>query len=278
VQKAKGRLKPKTVRGQDANYKSTVLHPHVDKCYVQLPRNPRTENTTIERNMSSDNNSTALSIVLMADAQARVACYSLPYGGFGFASHIITYYTIAMLVLGRKPLLPWKPLKRKGWSLILSVVQFIGTTVLSSIAIHRCRNEWQFAILGVWMLTTSITVSILTMVAPYRHLLSSSALQDPIITESQNTQQTSHREPFENRKAQTEAHLLEDSHLRGVPRDEAPEPAITNNQHPSSTIQVITGGLFAVWFLGCISGVAGIISVQFLGMQHHSLDLEQGAI
>jgi hypothetical protein len=41
-------------------------------------------------------NITALQIA----ARAETACYSLPYGGIGFASHIITYYTMVMLFLG----------------------------------------------------------------------------------------------------------------------------------------------------------------------------------
>jgi hypothetical protein len=85
--------------------------------------------------------------------------------------------------------------------------------------------------------------------------------QDPITTENQIMQQTLHRDPFKNWAGQTEAHPLEDSHLRVIPRDEALELAITNNRRPSPTIQVITSGLFAVWLLGCIAGITGIISV-----------------
>jgi hypothetical protein len=41
----------------------------------------------------------------------EIACYSLPYSGLGFASHVLTYYTVC-LGYGRKPLWPsFKPVR-----------------------------------------------------------------------------------------------------------------------------------------------------------------------
>ena len=71
-----------------------------------------------------------------------------------------------MLYFGRKPLQPWKRVKHKKWSLGLAVASLIATIVLTSLAIHKCKQQWEFMILGVWMLTTSITISLLTMVSP----------------------------------------------------------------------------------------------------------------
>jgi hypothetical protein len=118
-------------------------------------------------NATLSNSTLASNLTDQAIAQREIACYSLPYGGVGFASHMLTYYTILMLFLGRRPLNPLRMLKHPERGLILSVLQLIITTVLSSIAIHRCQNEWPYAILGVWMLLISITVSILIMSSPY---------------------------------------------------------------------------------------------------------------
>jgi len=105
-------------------------------------------------------------LFIQAHAQKEIACYGLPYGGIGFSSHIIRYYTMTMLYFGRKPLQPWKRVKHKKWSLGLAVASLIATIVLTSLAIHKCKQQWEFMILGVWMLTTSITISLLTMVSP----------------------------------------------------------------------------------------------------------------
>ncbi len=67
--------------------------------------------------------------------------YALPYGGISFASHLITYYTMTMLYLGRKPLLPWKRVEHKKWSLGLSLVSLITTTVLACISIAQLMQS-----------------------------------------------------------------------------------------------------------------------------------------
>ena len=42
----------------------------------------------------------------LAVLRIEITCYTLPYGGLGFASHILTYYTLFMLFSGRQPLRP----------------------------------------------------------------------------------------------------------------------------------------------------------------------------
>ncbi|KAK8878846.1 hypothetical protein PGQ11_000140 [Apiospora arundinis] len=107
------------------------------------------------------------------DIQAITAdeaeCFALPFGGIGFASHMLTYYTVVMLVLGRQPLRPWKQLRHRRFDLILGSVQLVVSIILTSISISRCWRSWPFATLGVWMLTTSICVSILPMIMSFIH-------------------------------------------------------------------------------------------------------------
>src|SRR5450432_2071442 len=107
---------------------------------------------------------------LLADqarALQQISCYGLPYGGIGFASHILTYYTLAAILCGVKPLCPLRPLENKTQGQVLGVIQLIVTIITTSISIHNCIQEWPFAVLGVWMLTTSIAVSVVTMSMPY---------------------------------------------------------------------------------------------------------------
>lgn len=71
-----------------------------------------------------------------AEACIQVSCYSLPYSGIGFTSHMITIYTMLAFVFGRKPLRPWKKLEHKKRGIILGAIQLIATTTLSSISIQ----------------------------------------------------------------------------------------------------------------------------------------------
>lgn len=116
------------------SFPSLIFHPECNNS------NSRSTNTTTVMPTLTE---------LQTQASAEAACYSLPYGGIGFASHIVTYYTIVMLILGRQPLRPWKWIKHKLRSIVLSAVQLIATIILSSLAISKCRKQWEFVVLSV---------------------------------------------------------------------------------------------------------------------------------
>lgn len=86
----------------------------------------------------------------------EIACYSLPYGGLGFASHLLTYYTIICLGFGRKPLWPFKRVKNGKYGLALAVIGLVGGFILSTITMVRCRNHWQLLVLAVWKFSMSL--------------------------------------------------------------------------------------------------------------------------
>ncbi|KAK8084381.1 hypothetical protein PG997_005652 [Apiospora hydei] len=106
-------------------------------------------------NNTTQYNYTASAAELQAITIEEAACYALPFGGIGFASHMLTYYTAVMLVLG-----PPAP---------EAVEALVITIVLTSISISRCWKSWPFATLGVWMLTTSVCVSVLPMIMSSIH-------------------------------------------------------------------------------------------------------------
>lgn len=102
----------------------------------------------------------------LAALRLEISCYALPYGGLGFTSHMLTYYTIGALAYGCQPLRPWKPLEGKWWDRPLAIVQVVGTVTFSAITMARCHQRWEFVLVALWMMTTAITLSVITIVGP----------------------------------------------------------------------------------------------------------------
>jgi hypothetical protein len=221
-------------------------------------------------------------LFIQAHAQKEIACYGLPYGGIGFSSHIITYYTMTMLYFGRKPLQPWKRVRHKKWSLGLAVASLIATIVLTSLAIHKCKQQWEFMILGVWMLTTSITISLLTIVSP---ALSTLAVIAAAAKRVQNVQQHEDQSnpayvvlsppmamaPMHPRTIQYSQNPSETKYPHGsqipVAQEEVvPDPAADSLglspveiKTQSARLLKIKVFLGTLWFLGCVAGIVAVI-------------------
>jgi len=96
----------------------------------------------------------------------QLQCYALPYGGWGFASHMLTYYTVLCLVKRRRPLSPWKDLKATGrrtmWNFSISFTSLASVITSTVFTMIRCRNSWQFILIAVWKLILSLTLSAMT--------------------------------------------------------------------------------------------------------------------
>ena len=99
--------------------------------------------------------------------EEEIQCYSLPYGAIGFLSHILTYYTIAVLAVQRHPWAPWKRNKRSGLDIWLAVIGLIGTIIISTLTMVRCRSRWQFIAIAAWKLDLSVTFGFLSLHAAY---------------------------------------------------------------------------------------------------------------
>ncbi|KAN0069190.1 hypothetical protein V8E54_012819 [Elaphomyces granulatus] len=186
----------------------------------------------------------------MLDQQAKaieeIACYGLPYGGIGFASHILTYYTIITHLCGRQPL-TWKPLKYGKFNLLLGVTQLIATVVITSITIHRCQEEWFFVILGVWMLTTSISLAFLSM--------SMTFLYRP----RRRTQIPSEAaEAFELNWQPPSAIT---PNITAPPEDETIQPGFGTAIKSSTGAKCLIALITLLWFSGC---AAGVVAIQYV--------------
>jgi len=86
----------------------------------------------------------------------EIKCYNLPYGVLGFVSHVLTYYTIICLWLGRKPLWPFSRVSFSRFDLALGGFGLLISTLLSIITIVRCKDTWQLLVIGVWKMSMSL--------------------------------------------------------------------------------------------------------------------------
>jgi hypothetical protein len=89
----------------------------------------------------------------------EIICYGIPYGGIGFASHIITYYTIIALWFGRKPFTLWLLLSEHPWDGVLGFVTFAGGNAMAIVTVIR-RHTWQFILIAVWKICLSTTLAL----------------------------------------------------------------------------------------------------------------------
>lgn len=92
------------------------------------------------------------------EASNEIKCYGLPYGGIGFLSHILTYYSIICIGLGVKPLLPGVHLRHSIFDLVVAICSLLGSSINAVVVMARCRREWQFLLLALWKLSLSCTL------------------------------------------------------------------------------------------------------------------------
>jgi hypothetical protein len=89
----------------------------------------------------------------------QIQCYALPFGGIGFASHVLTYVTVLCLAKGVNPMLPCRELNHRVWNIALAILGFLVTLPLTVLTMIRCRNTWPFILIAVWKLVFSVTLS-----------------------------------------------------------------------------------------------------------------------
>jgi hypothetical protein len=95
----------------------------------------------------------------------EIQCYSIPYGGIGFASHLLTYYTLACLWVGARPLCPWDRLQHTWWDCIVGTASFFLSNAFAAFTLYRCQNRWEFILIAVWKISLSTTLALTTITA-----------------------------------------------------------------------------------------------------------------
>lgn len=94
---------------------------------------------------------------------AEIQCYALPYGAVGIISHLLTYWTIAWMAVGRVPLWPWHKMKTWRFDLFLAIAALCTCIPIASITIHRCRLSWHFILISIWKLVTSVSLACISI-------------------------------------------------------------------------------------------------------------------
>jgi hypothetical protein len=90
----------------------------------------------------------------------EIKCYNLPFGGLGMLSHILTFYTAGMLLLGRSPMLPPGARLKHSWvELILAVLTLLGSVPIAILTIISCHSRWEFVCIAIWKITLSFTLA-----------------------------------------------------------------------------------------------------------------------
>lgn len=102
---------------------------------------------------------------VQAKVSSEILSYNLPYGGLGFLSHVLTYYTALCIGIGVRPLSPWKDTSRKCEvsNYLLAIVQLIASNVVAVITMYRCRKEWEFILISSWHVFLSTTLGVMVI-------------------------------------------------------------------------------------------------------------------
>ncbi|KAJ2925346.1 hypothetical protein H1R20_g11746, partial [Candolleomyces eurysporus] len=103
--------------------------------------------------MSTNSTSTGSALNSLAE---EIKCYSLPYGALGFVSHVLTYYTIACLWYGRKPLWPFSRVSFNRFDLALGGFGLLISTLLTIVTIVRCKDTWELLVIAIWKMSMSL--------------------------------------------------------------------------------------------------------------------------
>lgn len=90
------------------------------------------------------------------DLKSEIECYSLPFGGLGFVSHFLTYYTLFCLWNGKRPLHPSRKLSFSVIDILLGLAALTLSAGISIFVIIRCKNTWQLLVIAVWKMSMSI--------------------------------------------------------------------------------------------------------------------------
>ena len=99
--------------------------------------------------------------------QTDIQCYSLPYGGIGFISHMLTYETLLCLTFSHSPWRPYKRLKKWELDAVFGCISLLSAGVVSVVAVLRCRFAWPFILLIAWKMSLSVALVSTTLHRAY---------------------------------------------------------------------------------------------------------------
>jgi len=105
----------------------------------------------------------------LTDTIEELKCYSLPYGAFGFISHLLSLWRIFCNVVGISTFLPWKRLKeddpKEGiqyyFAVLTAAIAVVSPPVLCILAIVRCSKQHQLVMLIIWKMFFDLFIAVI---------------------------------------------------------------------------------------------------------------------
>ena len=212
---------------------STAAHPVVDMKGII--------NSTIDAFMPKKGNGTIVD---------ELSCYSLPYGGIGFVGHVLTYWTVLLLICGNRPFMPWKSLEYKKFDLLCDTISLLLAVPLASLTIFRCSGRWQYVLLAVWKTTLAISLSAISFQRSW------SLEKDRLRRKGRKLQEKVAKSETDNTEYQPIPNNYDDD---GMATSTAETPSLTKEDGPGFKSSLLWWlGLYA---LGTIVGLVGLFSI-----------------
>lgn len=191
----------------------------------------------------------------------EIKCYGLPYGGIGFTSHVLTYYTIALLSAGRSP---WTWGKNKHWrfDVGLAALALLATTATTIITLVKCRNRWQFICIACWKLCMSLCLTLLglhsALIVRRRRRKVEAGVEEEAEAEAKESSSPTHKRKKTYKEGRP-GNWAERVANRGLGRRNSDE--IMNQPPASEDSESAVLGWIAVYVPGLIAGLVGLLSV-----------------
>ncbi|KAF2181025.1 hypothetical protein K469DRAFT_713882 [Zopfia rhizophila CBS 207.26] len=198
----------------------------------------------------------------------EIQCYALPYGAIGIISHLLTYWTIAWMGVGKIPLWPWHNLKSSNFDMAVAVVTILTCIPLASVSIHRCRLSWHFVLIGVWKLITSVTLACVTI---HRGIITRRALKSNSNSGSESllnnmtpqVQQTTYS-PYASPNPQR-------SRMYSRPNNSTYTSLFTSDDDNTPQVKTNHSPLYwlILYLLGTIAGMTGLCALIYTSFRHN---------
>jgi hypothetical protein len=173
----------------------------------------------------------------------ELKCYSLPYGGIGFVSHLLTYWTALWLGYARKPYWPCSRLGASSFDFVLVGIQTVLTIGVTAFTMSRCRHRWQFVLIAVWKLALSLQLSVIGVIA----CLKAKAQNEPM-------------HPW-SRMFHGTAWMLHDSERTPTQRTPPRAESISVRYELRARVKHRNTISFSVYAIGTCIGLTGLVSI-----------------
>ena len=97
------------------------------------------------------------------ELERKFGQYGLPYGVLGAISHVLTFYVILCHYYGRRPLMPWKHLKKQVFNMYWVVISSIVSIVIAIVTLTRVKETPPLVVLVAMQIVLSFIMDALNV-------------------------------------------------------------------------------------------------------------------